>query len=173
MQGDNRGPTHDHWDVLATVGESLLRFHVVAVAGEERGRLRAKAGNERELVISKLTKFVALVMCLGLVLAGVASAGAPFPTEVTIKEQGGDFHGKVKSPDGGQQCIEDRKVTVLKKKDGPDKTINSDTSDTAGNWDTGNTHVGPGKYYAKAKHVLLKTDEVLCETGKSETVTVN
>ena len=124
---------------------------------------------------SKLTTLVAaVVICMGLVLAGVASAGEPpVPTEVTIKEQNGDFHGKVKSPDGGQQCIEDRKVTVYKKKDGPDKKINSDTADTAGNWDTGNTHVGQGKYYAKAKHVLLKTEEVHCETGKSETVTVN
>ena len=123
---------------------------------------------------SKLTTFVALVMCAGLVLAGVASAGdPPYPTDVTIKEQNGDFHGKVKSPEGGQQCVEDRKVTVFKKKDGPDKRINSDTTDTAGNWNTGNTHVGKGKYYAKAKAVLLKTDEVLCEKGKSETVTVN
>lgn len=123
---------------------------------------------------SKLTTFVALVMCMGLVLAGVASAGdPPYPTEVTINEQNGDFHGKVKSPEGGQQCIEDRKVTVYKKKDGPDQKVNSDTSGSGGSWDTGNTHVGHGKYYAKAKRVLLKTDAVLCETGRSETVTVN
>ena len=123
---------------------------------------------------SKLTTFVALVTCTGLGLAGVASAGdPPYPTDVTIREQNGDFHGKVKSPEGGQQCIEDRKVTVFKKKDGPDKRINSDTTDTGGNWDTGNTHVGKGKYYAKAKAVLLKTDEVLCEKGKSETVTID
>ena len=122
----------------------------------------------------KLTTFVALVMGTGLVLAGVASAGEPpFPTDVTIKEQNGDFHGKVKSPEGGQQCVEDRKVTLFKKREGPDKRINSDTTDTAGNWNTGNTHVGKGKYYAKAKAVLLKTDEVLCEKGKSETVTVD
>jgi hypothetical protein len=125
-------------------------------------------------VKSKLTTFVALGVCTGLVLAGVASAGdPPFPTEVTIREQNGDFHGKVKSPQGGQECIEDRKLTVFKKQDGPDRKINSDTTDTAGNWDTGNTHVGKGKYYAKAKAVLLMTNEVFCEKGKSETVTVD
>ena len=123
---------------------------------------------------SKLTTFVALVMCAGLVLAGVASAGdPPYPTEVTIREQNGDFLGKVKSPEGGQQCIEDRKVTVFKKRDGRDKRINSDTTDPGGNWNTGNTGVGKGKYYARAKAVLLKTDEVLCEKGKSKTVTVD
>jgi hypothetical protein len=122
----------------------------------------------------KLTTFVALVICAGLVLAGVASAGdPPYPTDVTIREQNGDFHGKVKSPEGGQQCLEDRKVTVFKKRDGRDKRINSDTTDKGGNWNTGNTHVGKGKYYAKAKAVLLKTDEVLCEKGKSKTVTVD
>ena len=123
---------------------------------------------------SKLTTFVALMVCVGLALAGVASAGdPPYPTDVTIREQNGDFHGKVKSPEGGPQCIEDRKVTVFKKRDGRDKRINSDTTDPGGNWNTGNTHVGKGKYYARAKAVLLKTDEVLCEKGKSETVTVD
>ena len=92
---------------------------------------------------SKLTTSARSRDGAGSVPAGVASAGEPpFPTDVTIREQNGDFHGKVKSPDGGQQCIEDRKVTLFKKKDGPDQRINSDTTDTGGNWNTGNTHVG-------------------------------
>jgi hypothetical protein len=117
---------------------------------------------------------LALALCAGLVLAGVATAGEPpYETKVTIKEENGDFHGRVKSPEGGQQCIEDRKVTVFKKRDGQDKRINSDTTDGDGRWNTGNTHVGRGKYYAKAKAVLLKTQEVLCEKAKSEIVVVN
>jgi hypothetical protein len=124
---------------------------------------------------AKLTGFVALVASAGLVLAGVASAGdPPYPTKVTIKEENGDFHGKVKS-DGGAPCIEGRKVTVYKKRDGDDKKINSDVSGSDGSWDTGNTHVGPGKYYAKARSVQdVKAKGVpYCEKGKSETVTVN
>jgi hypothetical protein len=125
---------------------------------------------------SKLTA-VALVVCGALVLAGMASAGEPpYPTKVTIKEENGDFHGKVKSPEGGQICIEGRKVILYKKRDGDDKKINSDTSGSDGSWSTGNTHVGPGKYYAKARaHVETKAKgpTPTCEKGKSETVTVN
>jgi hypothetical protein len=127
------------------------------------------------IVRSKLTAFVALVVCGGLVLAGVASAGVPFETDVTIKEENGDFHGMVKSATAS--CIVDRKVTVFKKRDGDDKKINSDTSDKDGKWNTGNTHVGPGKYYAKAKAVApLKAPihrGLECQKGKSKTITVN
>jgi hypothetical protein len=124
----------------------------------------------------KLTAVAALAACGVLMLAGVASAGdPPYPTNVTIKEENGDFHGKVKSPEGGLSCIADRKVTVFKKRDGDDKKINSDTSGKDGSWNTGNTHVGPGKYYAKAKTVFESKAKgaVYCEKGKSETVTVN
>jgi hypothetical protein len=126
------------------------------------------------------SKFIALalVACGGLVLAASTSALlASYPTDLTIKEQNGDFHGKVKTDEGGEIfCLPDRKVTVFKKKDGPDQKVNSDTTDKTGRWDTGNTHVGPGKYYAKAKAVqqMMKRGEPpLCEKGKSETVTVN
>jgi hypothetical protein len=123
----------------------------------------------------KLTAFMALAVCGGLLLASAASAGAPHPTQVTIKEQSGDFSGKVKSENSS--CIADRTVTVLKKrKNRPDKKINSDTTDKAGKWNTGNTGVGKGKYYARAKRVApLKTamrGTVLCRAGKSKVVTV-
>jgi hypothetical protein len=124
------------------------------------------------------SKFIALalVACGGLVLAASTSALlASYPTDVTIKEQNGDFHGKVKSATAS--CIVDRKVTVFKKRDGDDKKINSDTSDKDGKWNTGNTHVGPGKYYAKAKAVApLKAPihrGLECQKGKSKTITVN
>jgi hypothetical protein len=119
-----------------------------------------------------------LALCAGLMLAGVAIAGgAPWPTDVTIKEENGDFHGKVKSEGGGEAfCIADRKVTVFKKRDGADKRINSDTTDEDGKWNTGNTHVGPGKYYAKAKAVFDEVKQgpgLICEKGKSPVVRVN
>ena len=55
----------------------------------------------------------------------VASAGN---TEITIKEQGGDFSGKVKSNNG--HCIENRTVKLMKKKPGKDQKIVTDTSRT-------------------------------------------
>jgi hypothetical protein len=129
------------------------------------------------LLRSKLTAVLALCVGAALMLAAVASAGTPpYATHVTIKEENGDFHGKVKSPEGGQICIENRKVTVFKKKDGPDQKVNSDTSGSDGSWNTGNTHVGHGKYYAKAKAVFetrAAKGVLFCEKGKSETVTVN
>jgi hypothetical protein len=112
---------------------------------------------------------LAVVVCAGLVLASAATAGAPYATQVTIKEQNGDFNGKVKSENS--ICIADRTVTVFKRRKGrPDKKINSDTSGKDGKWSTGNTHVGKGKYYAKAKPVLKGSG---CKRGKSRVVTVD
>ena len=125
----------------------------------------------------KLTAIGALAACAAACLAAPAVAGTPYPTEVTIKEQNGDFNGKVKSQgEGVDLCLEDRKVTLMKQKSGDDQKINSDTTGPDGKWDTGNTHVGPGKYYAKAKQVKLMRKArgaVLCKKGKSNTVTVN
>lgn len=124
----------------------------------------------------KLMAIGALAACAAVSLTATAVAGAPYPTEVTIKEQNGDFNGKVKSEgEGVELCLEDRKVTVMKQKSGKDQKINSDTTDEEGKWNTGNTGVGPGKYYAKAKEVILvrAAGPILCEKGKSKTVTVN
>jgi hypothetical protein len=137
-----------------------------------------KAGDPRGILLRSKFIALALVACGGLVLAAGASAlVSSYPTRVTIKEQNGDFHGKVKTDPGGEiYCLADRKVTLFKKKRGPDQKINSDTTGKDGRWDTGNTHVGHGKYYAKAKAVpqSMKRGELpLCKKGKSPTVTVN
>ena len=116
---------------------------------------------------------LALVACGVLVLAAGASGRGASPTSVTIKEQNGDFHGKVSSPN--PDCIA-RTVTVRKKRDGKDLKINSDATDRDGKWNTGNTHVGHGKYYARARPVfgaMKKGPILVCATGKSRTVTVN
>ena len=114
---------------------------------------------------------VGAVLCVALVVAGTAGAGSFFQTDVTIKEQNGDFHGKVKS-EGGFDCVADRTVYLYKKRDGADRKITFDVSDVDGDWDTGNTHVGRGRYYARAKAVDFAGGGG-CRKGKSETVTVN
>ena len=75
--------------------------------------------------------------CLG----AIARAGN---TEITIKEQGGDFSGKVKSNNG--YCIENRTVKLMKKKPGKDQKIVTDTSGSNGEWSAGNTGENNGSF---------------------------
>ncbi|HYH61833.1 MAG TPA: hypothetical protein VD766_08195, partial [Solirubrobacterales bacterium] len=75
----------------------------------------------------------------------------------------GDFSGKVQGTPSS--CRADR---IVKVKELPSKnTIASDTSESNGAWDTGNTGADPGDYFAKVK----KTDT--CSKAKSSTVTVD
>jgi hypothetical protein len=74
---------------------------------------------------------------------------------VTIKVDGQDYSGKVKSEK--QRCITDRKVTLFKQKGGEqgggdDIKVGSDTADEEGDWNTGNTG-SSGKHYAKARKI--------------------
>ncbi len=91
-----------------------------------------------------------------------ASASAGSPTEITIKENGGDFFGKVKS--SNQNCLEDRTVKVKKVRPGKDEYIAMDTTDSDGKWNTGNTGQDKGKFYAKVK------ESGACDGAKSETI---
>jgi hypothetical protein len=124
-------------------------------------------------LISKLTAVVAVAACAALVIAGVATAGTIGTTTVTIQEENGDFHGKVKSDQ--PNCRADRKVVLFKQRKGPDDKIASDTTESNGDWSTGNTHVNHGKYYAKARKVTfaMKRGLIGCEPDKSRVVTVN
>jgi hypothetical protein len=104
----------------------------------------------------------ALAAVVGLVPSG-ATAGAP--TTVSIKAVGNpaEFSGQVKST---PPCRGDRKVTVLRKKKGKDPKIGSDTTESSGQWSTGNSGETKGKFYAKVK----KTGS--CEKAKSSTIKV-
>lgn len=102
------------------------------------------------------------VLALGLVAAvavpaswdsaQASSAKAKAKTTVTIKAQGVDLSGKVKS--SRQACITNRQVNVIKqvgaRGGGDDKKFASDTASSDGSWDTGNTGT-PGHFYAKVK----------------------
>ena len=92
-------------------------------------------------------------------LGAIASAGN---TEITIKEQGGDFSGKVKSNNG--YCIENRTVKLMKKKPGKDQKIVTDTSGLNGEWSAGNTGENNGKFYALVKALAS------CDKAKSKTI---
>jgi hypothetical protein len=119
---------------------------------------------------AKLTPPVlALVAVAALGLTAGASARVDAPTTVTIREQSGDFHGKVKS--SANKCIDERKVALYKQKGAEqqpseDKKVATDNASTQGDWSTGNTGFEKGKFYARAKKIEG------CQGDSSETVKV-
>ena len=118
------------------------------------------------------TKFMPIALTIAALsafgLASTASAGGTL-TIVTIREQSGDFFGKVKSERA--KCYQDRRVALYKQK-GPmqvpseDKKVAQDNSDNDGKWNTGNTGFNKGKFYARAK----ATED--CRADNSPTVHV-
>jgi len=95
---------------------------------------------------------VGAVSVAGTVTAG---AGQKADTRVTIKAEGTDLSGVVKSP-RPKKCAKDRKVTVYRQKGASqnpatDEKIASDTAGLSGGryeWSTGNTGM-TGRFYAR------------------------
>lgn len=98
----------------------------------------------------------ALALGTVVVLTGSAYAAPKAPVTVTIKAEGTDMSGTVKSPDPAN-CAADRTVVVFKQKGsrggGDDVRFAMDTTDLQGGkhvWSTGNTGT-EGRFYAKLK----------------------
>jgi len=104
-----------------------------------------------------------VVVALVLIPANASALRGVATTTVTIKENSGDFEGKVQASDPACRGNRLVKVKELPSKD----TIASDTSEANGAWNTGNTNADPGDYFAKVK----KTAD--CSRAKSRIVTVN
>jgi hypothetical protein len=87
--------------------------------------------------------------------------------ELTIRSDGGDFFGKLKSDDI-DTCGPNRKVNVYKVVPGADKKIASDDTDQSGEWSTGNNGAKRGRFYAKVR----PTDVTMrsCEGARSKTI---
>jgi len=103
------------------------------------------------------------IVVLGL-FAGPAAAGT-VDSSITIKEDGGDFHGKVKSEISN--CVSDRGVKLMKRRPGKDLKIAVDTTENDGSWNTGNTNETRGTFYARAQA------EGDCEGARSRNVTIS
>ena len=88
-------------------------------------------------------------------LAPSADAAAPASSTVTIQAEGTDLFGKVSSPRA--VCRADRNVIVYKqvgaRGGGNDIRFAMDTTDSDGDWSTGNTGT-EGRFYAKVKKNL-------------------
>jgi hypothetical protein len=97
---------------------------------------------------------VGAVAVVALPIAGTIApaSAAPAASTVTIKADGVDLSGTVKSP--RQSCITDRKVIVFKqigaRGGGDDKNFASDLASADGSWSTGQTGTA-GKFYAKIR----------------------
>jgi hypothetical protein len=109
---------------------------------------------------------LAVAACMAVGLSGVATARAPAPTSVTIKEEAsGDFFGYVKSTKP-RKCAEDRKVVLIRVRPGKDDRVASDNASLSGHryrWSTGNTGLS-GRFYARAGKIPG------CEGDKSRTI---
>ena len=108
------------------------------------------------------TAVLALAACAVLGVVGVQSAAAAAEVEVTIHYNGDGFQGHVKSSKAS--CIKNRTVKVFKK--GKSHPQYKDTSDDNGKWDTGNSGMVHGKFYAT---VGAKTG---CDPAKSKTIDI-
>lgn len=120
----------------------------------------------------KTTYLTGPAIVCGLLLVGAvpASAATPAKSTVTIKAQGTDLSGVVKSPKP-KRCADGRTVVVYQQKGarggGNDVRFASDTASLNGGvyaWSTGNTGT-EGKFYAVVK---AKTG---CKADKSPTIT--
>jgi hypothetical protein len=116
-----------------------------------------------------IPSILALVVVAALGLTASAGARGAAETNVTIRENSGDFHGKVKS--SKQSCVDERKVALYKQKGhdqmpSQDKKVASDSASSNGEWSTGNTGFEKGKFYARAKAISG------CQGDNSETVKV-
>lgn len=119
-------------------------------------------------------KIAALTMAASLALVPLETANAHnfnATSTTTIKFFKRKFHGKVKSP--RRQCLKGRKITVFRKKPGPDKRIGSGTSIGGGHWKVNKKPDKGKKYYAKVKKRRVKKHghSHRCKPGRSRTVT--
>ena len=115
---------------------------------------------------------LALVMTAGMATTATASDRATLAnTTVTIRAQGTDLSGQVRSP-APNRCANNRNVVVFRqigaRGGGNDVRFANDTSELQGNvykWSTGNTGQA-GKFYAK----VFKTTQ--CKGASSATIQV-
>jgi len=99
---------------------------------------------------------VVIAMTSALMAAGIASARAVAETTVTIRAEGTDYFGFVKS-DRPLRCADERKIVVYKQtgeaqSPGTDTKVGMDNASLNGDrymWSTGNSGVY-GKIYARA-----------------------
>jgi hypothetical protein len=90
-----------------------------------------------------LTAFVAALSVAGAASATTGIAAAHTGDKLTIHYTGDGFEGQIKSQK--QSCLANRTVSVHK---GSGRVLYTDTTETDGSWDTGNSGPTHGRFYA-------------------------
>jgi hypothetical protein len=115
-------------------------------------------------------RLTALAVCGAVAVSGFgasSAAAADAETKVTIRNEGRDLYGYVKSE--RKRCMKDRKVKVFRKSQGEKEKIGTDTAEKSNGkyrWELGNTGL-KGRFYAKVGEIPG------CEKDKSPTIRVN
>jgi len=109
---------------------------------------------------SRKARVTSAIVTAFVAVAGTAWAGQEVQTEIKITDEI-DVAGKVQST--ADECKDERKVVLLKKRSGKDRKMGSDTADGTGRFSFGNPGLGPGRYYVKAKRIRGS-----CAKGLSE-----
>ncbi len=96
---------------------------------------------------------LAAVFVAVLAFAGPALSAEPAKTTLTIRAQGLDLSGTVRSE--RSRCLGNRQIKLYKVKPGADELVATDTSERQGNrgvWSTGNTGMS-GRFYVRTGKV--------------------
>ncbi len=121
-----------------------------------------------KMIRSTTLALVAALSLTAVALPGTALAAKSAKVKVTLKSNGGDFSGKVKSKSA--VCIAERDVVVYIQ-DGnrpnptTDEEYSSDTSGTDGSWSLGNNRASGATFYAR----VAKSPGCKAATSKSVT----
>src|SRR3954447_24259874 len=115
-------------------------------------------------------KALAVVLCLGsfAALSSVAAARLTLDSTIKVYDSAPAFHGKVSS-EGGSFCIENRKVKMFKRRNGPDRLLGRDHTNHEGRW---KIHFPPpsGVYYARVKELSSASVNVTCRRDRSNVI---
>jgi len=122
---------------------------------------------------SRTAGTISAALCALLIAAGPAGAGSTtdYPTFfVKFRFSSGQFSGKIDSSKG--KCVKDRKIVLLRKKNGDKKKLGSDKTNDKGKFKIG-TGGNPknGKYFAKADAENVGSDT--CGGEKSAKVEIS
>lgn len=124
---------------------------------------------------SQLILIVSSLVVAGILIAGSASAAAPYQTKVTVSGDAPSWHGDVKSSgnslQGVRSCERKRLVKMYKRRDGKDRLIGTDLSNRAGRWYVPDEPTR-GIYYAKVAGRRAK-DKPACAPDQSAIVYVD
>jgi hypothetical protein len=107
-----------------------------------------------------------------LVLAAPATAGMSYKTTISMSEKFPAFHGKLHS--SYAYCTQNRKVKVYREKNGPDKLLGSDVSESDGSWEADvSNKLTSGAYYSSVAAKYSAEIGVNCRAAKSKPITVD